>query len=123
MGEKARSTLGDKLTDRIGKESYDVICGYDPPTKKLKNLATGKNIILKNNAHAKYPGETKDALINGLGADINYRNASWQGFEAEDLVATVDLGSVREINSIDVRFLQDQVVCCLIFRHLSFHHL
>ena len=122
LGEKARSTLGDKLTDRIGKESYDVICGYDPPTKKLKNLATGKNIILKNNAHAKYPGESKDALINGLGADINYRTASWQGFEAEDLVATVDLGSVREINSVDVRFLQDQVVWIFLPSKVEIEH-
>ena len=122
LGEKARSTLGDKLTGRIGKESYDVVCGFDSPTKKLKNLAIGKNIILKNNAHAKYPGESKDALINGLSASLNYRDPSWQGFEAEDLIATIDLGAIREINSVHVRFLQDQVAWIFLPSKLEIEH-
>ena len=110
LGEKARSILGDKLTDRIGVESYDAVCGFDPPVEILENSAVGKSILMENYANKKYPGESKDALINGLGASINYRDPSWQGFEAEDLIATIDLGSITKINSVNVRFLQDQVV-------------
>jgi len=122
LGEKARSILGDKLTDRVGRESYDVVCGFDPPVEKIENSAVGKNIILENNAHKKYPGESKEALINGLGGSINYRDPSWQGFEAEDLIATIDLGSVRKINSINVRFLQDQVVWIFLPKKVEIEH-
>ena len=122
LGEKARSILGDKLTDRIGVESYDAVCGFDPPVEILENLAVGKSILMENYANKKYPGESKDALINGLGASINYRDPSWQGFEAEDLIATIDLGSITKINSVNVRFLQDQVVWIFLPKKVEIEH-
>ena len=122
LGEKARSILGDKLTDRIGVESYDAVCGFDPPIEILENSAVGKSILMENYANKKYPGESKDALINGLGASINYRDPSWQGFEAEDLIATIDLGSITKINSVNVRFLQDQVVWIFLPKKVEIEH-
>lgn len=122
LGEKARSILGDKLTDRIGVESYDAVCGFDPPLEILENSAVGKSILMENYANKKYPGESKDALINGLGASINYRDPSWQGFEAEDLIATIDLGSKTKINSVNVRFLQDQVVWIFLPKKVEIEH-
>ena len=122
LGEKARSILGDKLTDRIGVESYDAVCGFDPPVEILENSAVGKSILMENYANKKYPGESKDALINGLGASINYRDPSWQGFEAEDLIATIDLGSITKINSVNVRFLQDQVVWIFLPKKVEIEH-
>ena len=122
LGEKARSILGDKLTDRIGVESYDAVCGFDPPLAILENSAVGKSILMENYANKKYPGESKDALINGLGASINYRDPSWQGFEAEDLIATIDLGSITKINSVNVRFLQDQVVWIFLPKKVEIEH-
>ena len=122
LGEKARSILGDKLTDRIGVESYDAVCGFDPPHEILENSAVGKSILMENYANKKYPGESKEALINGLGASINYRDPSWQGFEAEDLIATIDLGSITKINSVNVRFLQDQVVWIFLPKKVEIEH-
>ena len=122
LGEKARSVLGDKLTDRIGVESYDAVCGFDPPVEILENSAVGKSILMENYANKKYPGESKEALINGLGASINYRDPSWQGFEAEDLIATIDLGSITKINSVNVRFLQDQVVWIFLPKKVEIEH-
>lgn len=122
LGEKARSILGDKLTDRIGVESYDTVCGFEPPLEILENSAVGKSILMENYANKKYPGESKDALINGLGASINYRDPSWQGFEAEDLIATIDLGSITKINSVNVRFLQDQVVWIFLPKKVEIEH-
>ena len=122
LGEKARSILGDKLTDRIGVESYDAVCGFDPPVEILENSAVGKSILMENYANKKYPGESKDALINGLGASINYRDPSWQGFEAKDLIATIDLGSITKINSVNVRFLQDQVVWIFLPKKVEIEH-
>ena len=110
LGESARATLGDKLIDRIGSEAYTTICGSPPSLVKLDHSAIEKKLTLVNNAHKKYSGESIDALVNGLGGTTNFRDASWQGFEAEEVVATIDLGKVQKVKSIEARFLQDQVV-------------
>ena len=122
LGEKARLILGDKLTGKIGAESYETICGSAPPEIRFSHIALGSSLALKNNPHKKYPGENINALVNGIGGTINYRDPSWQGYEAEDLIATVDLGEVRNINSVKVRFLQDQVVWIFLPKKVQIEH-
>ena len=119
IGEKARLILGDKLTSKVGSESYETVCGSTPPDIKFSHLAVGSYLNLENNPHNKYPGENINALVNGIGGTINYRDPSWQGYEAEDLSATIDLGEIKNINSIKVRFLQDQVVWIFYQRKLK----
>ena len=53
VGEKARSILGDKLTDRVGSESYEALCGTKPPVVKFNHLAIGSSMMLKNKPHQK----------------------------------------------------------------------
>jgi len=122
LGEKARLALGDGLTGRIGSESYETICGSAPPEIKFSHLAVGGSLDLKNTPHNKYPGENINALVNGIGGTINYRDPSWQGYEAEDLIATIDLGQIRNINSVRVRFLQDQVVWIFLPKKVQIEH-
>jgi len=122
LGNIARSKLGDKLTGEVGSESYAAVCGYRPDYVKIQNNALGNDIVLKNVANEKYPGESDFALINGMGGSINYQDPSWQGFEAEDLIATIDLGEIRKINSVEVRFLQSQVSWIFLPRHIEIEH-
>ena len=122
LGESARATLGDKLIDRIGSEVYTTICGSPPSLVKLDHSAIEKKLTLVNNAHKKYSGESIDALVNGLGGTTNFRDASWQGFEAEDVVATIDLGKVQKVKSIEARFLQDQVVWIFLPQKVEIEH-
>jgi len=122
IGEKARLILGDKLTSKVGSESYETVCGSTPPDIKFSHLAVGSYLNLENNPHNKYPGENINALVNGIGGTINYRDPSWQGYEAEDLSATIDLGEIKNINSIKVRFLQDQVVWIFLPKKVKIEH-
>ena len=122
LGEFARSSLGDKLTNRIGTEAYTTICGVRPSIVKLNHSAIAKKIMLVNNAHKKYPGENVNALVNGVGGTLNFRDVSWQGFEAEDMVATIDLGQIQKVNSIEARFLQDQVVWIFLPQKVEIEH-
>ena len=93
-----------------------------PTEISFSHIALGSSLALKNNPHKKYPGENINALVNGIGGTINYRDPSWQGYEAEDLIATVDLGEVRNINSVKVRFLQDQVVWIFLPKKVQIEH-
>ena len=122
VGNMARSKLGDKLTNEIGTESYAAICGYEPDFIKIENMAVGSGITLENPPNKKYKGEGDRALINGMGGTINYQDESWQGFEADDLVAIIDLGSARAINSVEVRFLQSQVFWIFLPYHIQIEH-
>ena len=122
LSESARTTLGDKLTDRVGSEAYTTICGVRPSIVKLNHSAIAKKIMLVNNAHEKYSGENVNALVNGVGGTLNFRDVSWQGFEAEDMIATIDLGQIQKVNSIEARFLQDQVVWIFLPQKVEIEH-
>ena len=109
LGKRARNILGDKLTNQIGSQSYTTICGNSPQKNKVSHMAIGKKLNMINSPNIKYSGEKKDALVNGFVGTIDYKNSSWLGFEAEDVIVTIDLGSVKKINFVETRFLQSQV--------------
>ena len=64
---------------------------------------------LKTSADSRYPGESADALVNGSLGNNNYRDLRWQGFQATDLVAMIDLSEMQKVELVEVGFLQDQV--------------
>jgi len=55
-----------------------------------------------------YSAGGNDALIDGIRSTKNYRTGSWQGYWNTDLVATVDLGSIKPITTISSNYLRDQ---------------
>jgi hypothetical protein len=55
-----------------------------------------------------YNGGGTNALIDGVYGTQDFRTGTWQGYFDNDLIATVDLGSEKPINSISVNFLKDQ---------------
>tara|TARA_B100000700_G_C15021553_1_gene845977 strand:- start:68 stop:1975 length:1908 start_codon:yes stop_codon:yes gene_type:complete len=122
IGQKARSILGDKLTDTIGSETYETVCGYTPIGINISHTAVGKKLNLINKPNDKYPGESYESLINGLAGTVNYTDPSWQGFEAEDLIATIDLGTLTEISEIKARFLQSQVFWIFLPKKIEIEH-
>lgn len=66
------------------------------------------SITLESEFANQYSAGGNDALIDGIRSTKNYRTGSWQGYHNTDLVATVDLGRQKPINTISVNFLQDQ---------------
>jgi hypothetical protein len=46
-------------------------------------------------------------LIDDLTGGENFRNGLWQGFQAVNLEATVDLNATQKVKSIQIRCLQD----------------
>ena len=79
---------------------------------RVKHLAVGCPVTLHNAPSARYRGGRPNTLTDGLrapdrpGSSPDYR--CWQGFEGVDLVAVIDLGEARKINSITAGFLQQQ---------------
>ena len=74
--------------------------------KKVKHLAVGKNITLKHPYSHKYPGSGDKSLIDGIKGSGDFRE-HWQGFEAVDLEAIIDLGKITTINRLSISCFQD----------------
>lgn len=65
-------------------------------------------IELKTKYANQYNAGGDNALIDGIIGAEDFRTGTWQGYWNEDVVAIVDLGKNRMMNSIEVGFLRDQ---------------
>lgn len=66
------------------------------------------SIKLETEYANQYNAGGNNALIDGIRGTKGFRTGAWQGYQDTDLVAIVDLGSIKPINTIKVNFLQDQ---------------
>lgn len=66
------------------------------------------SIKLESEFANQYNAGGNDALIDGIRGSKDFRTGAWQGYWGKDVVAIVDLGRVKPIDSISVNFLQDQ---------------
>jgi predicted alpha-1,2-mannosidase len=64
-------------------------------------------ITLGTTFSEQYTAGGSDALIDGIYGVEDFRVGHWQGYYGNDLVATIDLGSVRPVKHITARFLQN----------------
>lgn len=55
-----------------------------------------------------YNGGGPDALIDGLRGTRDFRTGAWQGYQDTDLIATLNRGSKKPLNTVSINFLLDQ---------------
>jgi hypothetical protein len=83
----------------------------EKPFKTIGHKAVGKPLLLKYAYARKYTGGGDDALTDGRIAPDDFDQIKdrsvWQGFEASDMIATVDLQRETIIDNITTGFLQD----------------
>lgn len=72
------------------------------------SYATGRYVEYKNKYSVKYNAGLNDGLVDGILASPDFKDGKWQGFEGDDLDLTINLREVRDIRSIEVRFLEDR---------------
>jgi hexosaminidase len=69
-------------------------------TAKFFKYTSVNDIVLKEAASPKYPGQGKSTLVNGVRGSVNFLDGQWLGFEESDLETTIDLGTTRKINKV-----------------------
>ncbi|WP_332737652.1 glycoside hydrolase family 20 protein [Flavihumibacter sp.] len=71
------------------------------------NKATGKKISLANAPSKSYPGQGGAfGLVNGLRSAKGMNSVEWLGFNGDDLDATIDLGKITTISSVELHILE-----------------
>ena len=76
-------------------------------TGPLNHLGKLGRIRLEHAPSSRHGGDPQ-ALLDGETGSDRFDDGRWLGFEGHDLVATVDLQSVRAVQEIAVRFLRNQ---------------
>jgi hypothetical protein len=67
-----------------------------------------KSISIRNAYAPQYSAGGDRALIDGLTGTTNFRTGLWQGYEGVDLIAVIDLGTSKDVDSVTINFLCDQ---------------
>jgi predicted alpha-1,2-mannosidase len=77
-------------------------------TTQFYKIDPNLSITLENEYANQYNAGGQNALIDGIRGTRDFRTGAWQGYQNKDVIAIVDLGSIKPIETITVNFLQDQ---------------
>jgi predicted alpha-1,2-mannosidase len=77
-------------------------------TTKFYKIDSNLSIRLETEYANQYNAGGNNALIDGIRGARDFRTGAWQGYQGKDIIAIVDLGSVKPIETISINFLQDQ---------------
>jgi len=64
-------------------------------------------IVLQSKYDNQYHAGGPEGLIDGIRGSSSWRAGDWQGYQAQDFEATIDLKESKPINKVSVGFLQD----------------
>ncbi len=82
------------------------------PSKTVASLHTKmidhRTVQLQFPYAPQYAASGPQTLVDFITGTTSFQTGAWQGFEGVDLVATVDLGEIKNIKQIATTFLQDQ---------------
>ena len=107
FAERCRAAGIPRLWEHgISPDDYEASTARFFTDSTTPHLALDRPVVLEQPASPKYHGGEASALTDGCKGwdDFHFH---WLGCEGQDLIATVDLGTVREVSSIATDFLQD----------------
>ncbi|NNK28164.1 MAG: glycoside hydrolase family 92 protein, partial [Flavobacteriaceae bacterium] len=96
-----KPSLLEVYSEKEGKESARI-------TTKFYKIDPNLSIKLETDYANQYNAGGIDALIDGILGAKDFRTGTWQGYHDTDLIASIDLGSLKLVNLVSVNFLQDQ---------------
>lgn len=89
-------------------------------TAKYVRIPHAWKIVLTSKYSGQYNGGGDLALIDGIRGTTNWSGGGWQGYQGQDLLATIDLGRVQKVSKLSAGFLQDVASWILMPRRLEF---
>jgi arylsulfatase A len=78
-----------------------------PVDIKLENTAAGADINLATDPDTRYYAGGARSLLDNIAGSRSFSDGCWLGFEEDDLDAEIDLGKMRMVNAVDIRFLNN----------------
>ncbi len=99
-------TISEKATLQVYSEKNGLKSATI--TTDFYKIDPNVKIKLETKYANQYNAGGDNALIDGIKGTEDFRTGTWQGYWNEDVIATVDLGSIKEIKEVSINFLRDQ---------------
>lgn len=98
------------ITENSSVKMYSFINGErsDTATAEFFKAPSWKSIAIRNAYAPQYAAGGDRALIDGLKGSTNFRTGLWQGYEGTDIDITIDMGSSKNVDSVQINFLRDE---------------
>jgi len=93
-------SLEAKAINKQGKESNIVQARYFEAKSKYE-------VDLRSTYHPQYSAGGKEALIDGIRGERDWKLGGWQGFQGQDFEAVIDLGKRKRFRRVGAGFYQD----------------
>ncbi len=77
-------------------------------TTQFYEIDPNISLTLESEYANQYNGGGPNALIDGIVGARDFRTGTWQGYQDKDVIAIVDLGREKPVNSVTTNFLKDQ---------------
>ncbi len=89
-------------------------------TAKYHQIPHKWSLVLTSKYSSQYNGGGDLALIDGIRGTSNWSGGGWQGYQGQDLIATIDLGKVQQVSRLGAGFLQDVGSWIMMPRQINF---
>ena len=76
-------------------------------TARFQKIPHEWQLTLLSRYGSQYTGGGDFALIDGIRGSKNFTDGAWQGYQGQDLIATIDLGRTQNVSKLGAGFLQD----------------
>lgn len=98
------------ITDDSEISTYAVLNGNKSATLKTRFRKTNPDIkiSLATTYSNQYSAGGDRALVDGILGSEDFRTGTWQGYVGVDVIVTVDISKVQQIDKLAVNFLSDQ---------------
>ena len=107
-GEHRERYDGPFLIDRSCTIALEDPAGNGAPVvARFIRTSDQRKVTLESHYAPQYDGGGDQALVDGLRGGTDFRTGHWQGFQGQDVLATVDLGRSQRLDSLGVGMLQD----------------
>jgi hexosaminidase len=98
--------LKKSSTVKAGVFSAGKLRGPVTETAFFIHSALGRTPIFQFPYRDRYDAGGSNGLVDGLRGGKSHTDGRWQGFEGDDLVATIDLGRKKKLEEVQIGFLQ-----------------
>lgn len=75
--------------------------------RQFVKVPSDRSITVLSEVHPMYTAGGKDALIDGIMGNENWRAGDWQSYFAKDFEAVIDLKTIRPVHYVGIHVLQD----------------
>ncbi|HSV89327.1 MAG TPA: FN3 associated domain-containing protein, partial [Bacteroidales bacterium] len=91
---KAAVFVNGKSTNQVLSREYNLHKAFAAETELLYP------------ASQQYQAQGKFSLVDGIKGTRSFQDGNWKGFRGNDMVATIDLGKITSVESIEIGSLQ-----------------